>query len=88
MQDLSFLRGKTQADKVFWFLQNYGSITNAQCHEIFGIRHGSSAIRDLRKRFRMTGEPYEITNEPQKGCNRFGEPCHWDKYTLVIKEAV
>ncbi len=84
--DLQHLKGKSQADKVLWYLQTYGRITNMQCHEIFGIRHAPSVIRDLRKRFKLQGGHYEIINEPMKGCNRFGEPCHWVKYVLVKKE--
>ena len=43
------LKGKSQAYKVKWWLEKYGSITNAQCHELFGIRHCPSVIRDIRK---------------------------------------
>lgn len=74
---------KTQADKVFWHLQEFGSITNLQCHAIYGIRHAPSVIRDLRQRLKFQGDKYKIENRPKKGCNRFGRPCNWDEYILV-----
>jgi hypothetical protein len=88
-KDLSFLFfkeifcKKTQADKVLWHLEHYGSITNLQCHTIYGIRHAPSVIRELRKKLRFQGDKYRIENEHQKGCNRFGKPCVWDKYILT-----
>jgi len=80
------LKGKSQADKVLWFLETHGRITNMQCHDIFGIRHCPSVIRDLRKRFKEQNSEYEIVNESKKGCNRFGEPVRWDDYVLVRKD--
>lgn len=74
---------KTQADKVYWHLQEFGSITNLQCHAIYGIRHAPSVIRDLRQRLRFEGDRYRIENETKKGCNRFGKPSNWDVYKLV-----
>lgn len=61
--DKTELQGKSQADKVLWWLQKHGSITNAQCHEIFGIRHCPSVIRDIRKKFEQEGNRYEIINK-------------------------
>ena len=81
------LKGKSQADKVLWYLETHGRITNMQCHEIFGIRHAPSVIRDLRKRFKAEGSKYEIINESKKGCNRCGEAVWWDDYVLIKKEA-
>lgn len=80
------LKGKTQAEKVLWWLENHGRITNMQCHEIFGIRHAPSVIRDIRKQLAEQGGKFEIINEHQKGCNRFGETCYWDDYVLVRKD--
>ena len=74
---------KTQADKVLWHLEIYGSITNLQCHAIYGIRHAPSVIRHLRLRLREEGNKYKIKNRTVKGCNRFGQPANWDEYILV-----
>jgi hypothetical protein len=76
-------RGKSQADRVLWHLQTYGRITNLQCHELYGIRHCPSVIRDLRKKFIKQGNEYAIINETKKGCNRFGDAVTWDDYVLV-----
>ena len=43
-------------------------------------------FRDLRKRFQLQGNKYEIINEHKKGCNRFGEPVIWDDYVLKKKD--
>lgn len=74
---------KTQADKVYWHLLEFGSITNLQCHAIYGIRHAPSVIRSIRQRLKLEGDKYRIENETKKGCNRFGKPCNWDVYKLV-----
>lgn len=74
---------KTQSDKVMWHLENFGSITNLQCHAIYGIRHAPSVIRELRHRLKFQGNKYKIENRPKKGCNRFGQPANWDEYVLV-----
>lgn len=74
---------KTQVDKVYWHLQEYGEITNLQCHAIYGIRHAPSVIRALRHRLKFQGDQYRIENETKKGCNRFGKSCYWDVYKLV-----
>ena len=86
MEDMSFLKGKSQVEKVWWFLQNHGRITNLQCHEIFGIRHCPSVIKKIRKKIEPT--QWEIVNERKKGCNRFGEPTWWDDYVLKTKAAL
>lgn len=83
--DLShLLKGKSQEDKVMWFLEKHGRITNMQCHEVFGIRHAPSIIRNLRKKLAVKDE-YEIVNERKEGCNRFGEKTWWDDYVLKKK---
>lgn len=79
---------KSQADKVLWHLENYGSITNLQCHTIYGIRHAPSVIRNLRQRLKFQGDIYRIENKQKRGCNRFGKPCNWDEYTLVPTKGI
>ena len=86
MEGIELLKGKSQVEKVWWWLQVHGRITNMQCHEIFGIRHCPSVIRDLRKKLANT--EWEIINERKEGCNRFGEPVWWDDYVLKAKAAL
>lgn len=72
----------SQAERVYNHLQIFGSITNAQAHEMYGIRHLPSVIRDIKKKYNTEFEP----NERVKGCNRFGEPVWWEKYKLKQKD--
>lgn len=73
---------ETQLKKVLWHLEEFGFITNLQCHAIYGIRHAPSVIRDIRKKLAAEGK-YRIDNETQHGCNKFGQKCVYDKYVLV-----
>lgn len=82
-EDMTFLKGKSQPYKVWWWLQEHGRITNLQCHEIFGIRHCPSVIKQIRKKIQNTD--WEIVNEKKKGVNRFGEQTWWDDYVLTKK---
>ena len=68
----------SQAERVYNHLQIFGSITNAQAHEMYGIRHLPSVIRDIKEKFKVEFEP----NERITGCNRFGEKVWWEKYRL------
>ena len=68
----------TQAERVYNHLQVFGSITNAQAHEMYGIRHLPSVIRDIKEKYKAEFAP----NERITGVNRFGEPTWWDKYIL------
>lgn len=71
----------SQAERVYNHLQVFGSITNAQAHEMYGIRHLPSVIRDIKEKFKVEFEP----NERITGCNRFGEKVWWEKYKLKPK---
>ena len=68
----------SQAERVYNHLQVFGFITNAQAHEMYGIRHLPSVIRDIKKKYNIEFEP----NERVTGVNRFGEKVWWDKYIL------
>lgn len=73
---------KSQREKVMWHLLEFGSITNRQCCDIYGIRHTPSVIRDLREILKRKNE-YKIINQRKTGCDRFGNGCYWDEYKLV-----
>lgn len=76
------LKGSKQYERVWWHLQEFGQITNMQCHELYGIRHAPSVIRDIRKKLALKNE-WEIINEHKNGCDRFGNSCTFDIYKLV-----
>lgn len=77
-----FFCKESQSKKVLWHLEEFGFITNLQCHAIYGIRHAPSVIRDIRKKLAVEGK-YRIDNETQHSCNKFGRACTFDKYVLV-----
>ncbi len=72
----------TQAERVYNHLLIFGSITNAQAHEMYGIRYLPSVIRDVKQKYNAEFEP----NERVTGCNRFGEKVWWEKYILKKKD--
>lgn len=72
----------SQAERVYNHLQIFGSITNAQAHEMYGIRHLPSVIRDIKEKFNAEFEP----NQRITGCNQFGEKVWWEKYILKKKD--
>ena len=78
----------TQADRVYNHLLEHGSITNMQCHLLYGIRHCPSVIRNVKKKLLNEGSFYFIDTEMKKGCNRYGEKTNWLNYILKKKEAV
>lgn len=67
----------TQAERVYNHLLVFGFITNAQAHEMYGIRHLPSVIRDIKEKYEA-----EFDKEKVTGCNRFGEKVWWEKYIL------
>lgn len=68
----------SQAERVYNHLLWRGSITNAEAHELYGIRHLPSVIRDIKEKYKAEFEP----NERITGCNRFGEKVWWERYKL------
>lgn len=72
-----------QADKVWWHLKNLGSITNKICHEIYGIRHCPSVIRDLRDNPFIYGENhFYIEDVRNQEPDRWGNVTNFEIYTL------
>jgi hypothetical protein len=71
----------TQAQRVFNHLQQKGTITNAQAHDLYGIRHLPAIIRDVKKKYDIP-----IYDWWTSGKNRFGEKCQWKIYSIKEKE--
>lgn len=67
----------SQSERIYAHLQVFGSITNAQAHDNYGIRHLPSVIRDIKK---IYGIPIYFWWD--KGKNRFNEECKWKVYCL------
>ena len=72
-----------QADKVWWHLKQFGKITNKECHEIYGIRHCPSVIRDIRNNPFVYGDQhFFIEGIESKEPDRWGNKTHFVTYTL------
>lgn len=67
----------SQSERIYTHLQAFGTITNAQAHNDYGIRHLPSVIRDIKKLYNIP-----IYDWWEKGVNRFNEKCQWKVYSL------
>jgi len=66
-----------QSERVYNHLQIFGTITNAQAHSDYGIRHLPAVIRDIKKIYNV-----HIYDWWEEGRNRFNEKCHWKVYSI------
>lgn len=67
----------SQHERVLVHLQVFNTITNAQAHEQYAIRHLPAVIRDIKKHYNV-----ELDEEWAEGKNRFNEKCRWKIYKL------
>lgn len=68
----------TQADRVFDYMMEYGSITQLEALADLGIMRLASRISDLRKQ----GLPIKAETVAVK--NRFDEVCYVKRYSLAV----
>lgn len=68
----------SQTERILAHLQIYGTITNMQAHDSYGIRHLPAVIRDIKKYH----PEVEITDHWEDGKNRYNEKCRWKVYEL------
>lgn len=66
-------------ERVYNYIQEFGSITTRQAFVDLGCTRLSEYIRRLRLK-------YDIDDEIETGFNRYGEKIHWKKYFLRNKE--
>lgn len=66
----------TQSERIMRHLNEYGSITQAEAIQEYGIMRLASRISDLRK------DGIEIRREMVKGKNRYGESTCYARYRL------
>ena len=66
-----------QTDLILRYLQEYGSITPLEALSEFSCMRLGARIWDLRR------DGYEITKTMEAATNRFGDPVHYARYTLV-----
>lgn len=70
----------TQNERILDYIEQFGSITQAEAYRDLGVARLASRISDLRS----MGYPIESTMEMVK--NRFGEKCYVKRYFLESKE--
>lgn len=68
--------GMTQSQRILRHLEDYGSITQMDAMQDYGIMRLASRVDELRK----AGHP--IITERVEGFNRYGEKCHWARYRM------
>jgi hypothetical protein len=67
----------TQKQKVIRHLESYGKITPLDAFKDYAIMRLGAIIFTLRE------EGYIIKTEIENSFNRFGEPTHYAKYSLI-----
>ena len=70
----------THCERVLEYMKQTGGITQAEAYDAFGCTRLSGRIYDLKKR----GIGIRATNVA--GFNRYGEPCHYARYTLESEQ--
>lgn len=71
-------RKTTQTDRVIEYMARFGSISTIEAFVDLGITRLSARIWEIRH-----DRGYEVKSEMFKGKNRFGEPVHYYRYSIV-----
>lgn len=66
----------TQCERILRHLDDYGSITQGEAMQEYGIYRLASRVNDLRRR------EYPIATETVTGHNRYGETTHYARYRM------
>ena len=84
IEDFEQFRKLTQTEKVWWHLQNFGTITGAIAKYVYGIHYCTSAILDIRKNLKLYGDNSQyIDSIDTKGVDMWGNKTNFSTYTLV-----
>lgn len=67
----------TQKQRMLGYLQEHGSITTMQAFLDLGNCSPRKAISQLRR------DGHKIIDTTISGVDRYGEKCHWKRYTLI-----
>lgn len=65
-----------QSDMILRHLKDYGSITQGEAFQEYGIMRLASRVNDLRK------DGHNIVTEVVTGRNRYGERTRWARYRM------
>ena len=69
----------TQSQLILRHLEDFGSITQAEAYNEYGIMRLASRIDELRRK------GYPIQTECIKGQNRYGEPTRYGRYRMGVR---
>lgn len=69
----------TQRERVIQYIKDFGSITAWEAMKELGVMQLAARLCELKD------EGYRFGKKLEKGKNRYGDPCHWTRYTLKEK---
>lgn len=67
---------QTQCQRIIQYIKDFGSITNREASYDLGILNFGARMTDLRR------QGIELVATQEKGKNRYGEICIYNRYTL------
>lgn len=68
---------KNQRERILQYINDFGSITNLDAIRDLGCQRLASRISELKKM------GYPIIGEFETGKNRYGEPTHYKRYSMM-----
>ena len=71
-----------QADRVFQYMKDFGSITNLEAVRDLGVMCLAERVRDLRN------AGIDVKSTPESGKNRYGETTRYVRYSLTYDQAL
>ena len=67
---------QTQCERIIQYIKDFGSITNREASFDLGVLNFGARMSNLRRQ----GYKFDVTVE--RGKNRYGEICTYNRYTL------
>lgn len=67
----------TQKERVYKYMQEFGSITQAEAFNVLGVYRLAARISDLRR------DGVTIRSQQKSGKNRYGETVYFAEYSLI-----
>ena len=67
----------TQKERVYKYMQEFGSITQAEAFNVLGVYRLAARISDLRR------DGVMIRSQQKSGKNRYGETVYFAEYSLI-----
>ena len=70
----------TQQDRILDYIKEFGSITSLDAYRDLGITKLTTRISEMRR------DGIKINGKSETTKNRFGEKCHFYRYTLAKED--